>query len=849
MRFCSKITRKMGAIYIPSAITIWVIVISSLVQFVTVIADVHCHMESYFSSPFVTAQYQQVTMTTGCRSRDVTSTSQQVYVLQLISGGPSHGHHGAQVSLSIAPIKSGIHSDTLIFVLSSQRRTTWRISSKHLNSTVKHIFIVNHDSRVRKVGRINLTVVKPLDIAPGSTELLKWVRLRYDAVTGFSEIKQANHIQQSVGIEPDAPATCVLSNEPSSMTQSRYIQSQDIKGCADPMATGDLHIIEVASTHTNPLKMSQNDITVNLDSSRGERHLVLVLKSQHGVQWVLRSRNFKGSIIILSNNNVDHSALHNVEIQMRTMVQVHSGRNLIRWIEEQYTTMRSYSSISVANHIDLDLGELPVVEEAHDVPKNPILPMDSFLTMVNKDRSRPGSHVSPFDSVSKTQVAIQQAINIQCDKSHLVVSLRKPILQMIGMDAGHLSLSDTSCIARSNMTHFILESPFTGCGTKRREDADGVAYANSIKVLPIDDEYSGSHGNPPDHSGMGMMFSDDANTHLDDEDFQVGETIKVAFECLFKSDTADERKTIEQPKHHIHPKFGPKLRDTLGYSLEVFTDNFNSPEKNFPILLQEKEKINIEASINADKRLHVVVDTCWLSTDPLDTSKEHKDHTPPLIQSGCKLEERTEWEEGNNIAKKRFSFLFSNYLHNDEKTYLHCELGVCSSDRDYAAQLFKTCVAPDTYCLFKKNGINGYGNTANGHMKIVHLGPFMTETARIKSLPPVIETKPIQHANTDDSKIPNRSYAKNDATSQINTDITEKCQSVIINGVDTPTVIGISVAAFIIGVLLTAALWLIHTHTGPGKIQQRRNRVPRRILRTPEGSSESTPNSTTPMQT
>ena len=33
-------------------------------------------------------------------------------------------------------------------------------------------------------------------------------------------------------------------------------------------------------------------------------------------------------------------------------------------------------------------------------------------------------------------------------------------------------------------------------------------------------------------------------------------------------------------------------------------------------------------------------------------------------------------------------------------------------------------------------------------------------------------------------------------------------------GLDSGTVVGISFAAFIIGVLLTAALWVIHTHTG-----------------------------------
>ena len=41
------------------------------------------------------------------------------------------------------------------------------------------------------------------------------------------------------------------------------------------------------------------------------------------------------------------------------------------------------------------------------------------------------------------------------------------------------------------------------------------------------------------------------------------------------------------------------------------------------------------------------------------------------------------------------------------------------------------------------------------------------------------------------------------------------CQQVVqVEGLDSGTVVGIAFAAFVIGVLLTAALWCIHTHTG-----------------------------------
>lgn len=43
-------------------------------------------------------------------------------------------------------------------------------------------------------------------------------------------------------------------------------------------------------------------------------------------------------------------------------------------------------------------------------------------------------------------------------------------------------------------------------------------------------------------------------------------------------------------------------------------------------------------------------------------------------------------------------------------------------------------------------------------------------------------------------------------------------QTVVVEGLDSGTVIGIAFAAFIIGVLLVAALWFIHTHTGQASL-------------------------------
>lgn len=65
-------------------------------------------------------------------------------------------------------------------------------------------------------------------------------------------------------------------------------------------------------------------------------------------------------------------------------------------------------------------------------------------------------------------------------------------------------------------------------------------------------------------------------------------------------------------------------------------------------------------------------------------------------------------------------------------------------------------------------------------------------------------------------------------------------QIVRIEGLDSPTVVGIAFAAFLIGTMLSGTLWYIHSRTVPAKKRQLRRR-------SAETSGESTPSSTAPI--
>ncbi|KAH9500306.1 Transforming growth factor beta receptor type 3 [Bulinus truncatus] len=73
----------------------------------------------------------------------------------------------------------------------------------------------------------------------------------------------------------------------------------------------------------------------------------------------------------------------------------------------------------------------------------------------------------------------------------------------------------------------------------------------------------------------------------------------------------------------------------------------------------------------------------------------------------------------------------------------------------------------------------------------------------------------------------------------------EQQPRIIIEGLDSATVVGIAFAAFAIGILLTGALWFIHSHTGDVSCCPVKRVVTSH--RGPDASGDLTPNSSSPM--
>lgn len=73
----------------------------------------------------------------------------------------------------------------------------------------------------------------------------------------------------------------------------------------------------------------------------------------------------------------------------------------------------------------------------------------------------------------------------------MVIAIPKSLLR--GADREHIRALDVDCHASENVTHFFLDVPLTGCGTKSRHANSSVIYSNEALPVPAMAEDVVSH--------------------------------------------------------------------------------------------------------------------------------------------------------------------------------------------------------------------------------------------------------------------------------------------------------------------------------------------------------------------
>ncbi|KAM6217987.1 transforming growth factor beta receptor type 3 [Rhynchocyon petersi] len=784
-----------------------------------------CEASPVNASHPVQALMESFTVLSGCASRGTTGLPQEVHILNLRDADQGPSQPQREVTLHLNPISSvHIHYKPIVFLLNSPKPLVWHLKTERLASGVSRLFLVSEGSLVQfSSANFSLSAkTEERNFPHGNDHLLHWAQKEYGAVTSFTELKIARNIYIKVGEDQVFPPTCNIGKNFLSLNYlAEYLQPKAADGCMMSSQPQDkeVHIIELISPNSNPYSAFQVDIIIDIRPFRKDpevvKNLILILKCKKSVNWVIKSFNIKGNLKVISPNSIGFGKESEKSMTMTKSIRndiPSTQENLVKWaLDNGYSPVTSYTMAPVANrfHLRLENNEEMRDEEVHTIPPElqilrghgtlPALENPPIRGRGGHDRdflfhfpdiSRRGRKEGEEDGIpwpkdpvnpsvqlfpdprepEEVQGSMDIALSVRCDNGKMTVAIEKDSLQASSHSRIELTLLDTSCKAKMNGTHFVLESPLNSCGTQHwRSPTNSMVYQNSILIQgPSPGESSGWPDGYEDlESGDNGVPGD-----MDEGDISFLSLPEVVrFNCSVQQQVGNPISFQDPPNRNIT------------FNMELYnTDLFLVPSQGV-FSVAENGHVYVEVSVTkADRELGFAIQTCFIS--PYSNPDRMSDYT--IIENICPKDESVKFYNPKKVHfpllhaemdKKRFSFIFKSVF-NTSLLFLQCELTLCTK-KEKDPQKLPKCVPPDEACT----SLDASMIWAMMQNKKTFTKPLAVIFSGADSQgPSVKEPIPIPPP--------------------------------VFHGLDTLTVMGIAFAAFVIGALLTGALWYIYSHTG-----------------------------------
>ncbi|CAL1540445.1 unnamed protein product [Lymnaea stagnalis] len=518
------------------------------------------------------------------------------------------------------------------------------------------------------------------------------------------------------------------------------------------------------------------------DEEEMDRDIHLLVKSPPNLKWSLHSKSIAGLVEIVADADVRTTGVKFSSVALRTEVITVSGRELVDWSKDFIAPVQLYAGIHGANTIKLKIPP---------TGKNKASPRDRTTSSNGKPEKGPVRKNGPDQQdPSKNQ------IRTTCAGGQMEVVISKIFIEWAGLGDYKISLTDPTCqpIEESDDS-IILRTGLTACGTQAAPMDDVVSFTNAviIKTPPglvnsyLEDEVGSGFFREEGGSGL-----DDLDPLTDDEDYGK-KHLNITVECKI---------SIEKPSAKC---------DMILYKEPLF----RTTKTNYPVTVLKDSFMFIKASIGSDSTL--MVDSCWFSNSKLPQDSDA--HTEMIVTNGCErdpyftlIDPPMESHNGPNMNEAKFRIIFKDWIKGYSQIYLHCQFYSCQ--RSSATGCVR---GPRKGCT---EIVPGDPRPRRPACAPVTIGPLELID---RDIPKQVLVTP--QARPD--------YRKDDSNHG-------QQQRIIVEGLDSATVVGIAFAAFAIGILLTGALWFIHSHTGPIKRGVSNHRGA-------DASGDLTPNSSSPM--
>ncbi|XP_071983851.1 transforming growth factor beta receptor type 3 isoform X2 [Engystomops pustulosus] len=663
--------------------------------------------------------------------------------------------------------------------------------------------------------------------------------------------------KSSAGPIPKAP--CLLSPVTENHPVQAFLESYNVlSGCASKGTISqpqEVHIINLKIAEDDPYQ-SEYEVTLHLTPiSTVDVHrkpLVFILNSPRPVTWELKTERLEAGIprffFVPEDSTVQFdsgSLAMNTQTEERFLP--YENDELLQWTIKNYGAVTSFTEMKMTNYIDIRVGEDNTFPATCNIQKNFISlnylgrylePQSAMSCELGGEEERL-VYIVELDSPSaKPYSSFQVDIIVDISPRHPDVTLVKSLVLILKCS------KSVNWVIRTSNIHGKLEvlTPNSVTFNKDPEKmlftskqviqnipssrerlikwaSDGNYPVTSYTYAPVankfhiklddiemNDEENFTrppeldllqHGNH-DHTAQDhflKIFGERDRHEMPKEPEEVQGNINVAlsvkcdqtkmeasvakdslqFNCTIPRDSTDPLERI-----FVRPD---ATTNNVTFNMELYkTDLFlTSAQDPFPVA--ENGQVFVEVSVTkVEKELSFVIHTCSVSSSSnVDASNVHT-----IIENICPTDESVKFYKVKNMnyptlqeqtEKKRFSFMFKS-MFNTSLVFLHCELSLCTNS-DGAVEGLPKCIRPDEACT-----------SLDSSMIMVFIDNKKTLT---KPLAVVSTEKP---SGTSPSKV--------------HPSIPEP----IFYGLDTPIVVGIAFAAFIIGALLTGALWYIYSHTG-----------------------------------
>ncbi|GFO45555.1 transforming growth factor beta receptor type 3 [Plakobranchus ocellatus] len=450
-------------------------------------------------------------------------------------------------------------------------------------------------------------------------------------------------------------------------------------------------------------------------------------------------------------------------------------------------------------------------------------------------------------------------VSSKCENRTMEIKLLKSFIETHKLDKSKMFIGTPDCgMTSETKIAVVFKAPLTQCGINIGEPigTKGVRHKASLviqtppglgKQLLMEEMGSGylaSLGQAqkkPDTEIEGESDTDEIAERgsglqdrepdgmYDDEDFpSVEESLlkekkdRGPDSITFDVECIEPQKALQQTRKGIKPPKGtlattPVLSQYEPYvSMMVSQFSFiERPVMQLPIRVSSQDSVHVHAKLK-NKDATLLVDSCWFSRSD---HPHNRSALPALfIKQGCDFGlDGVEWKDdpvdapiGTNLVTSEFSIkgktlhqlLSSNLVRPGSLPhwYLHCEYRDCQ--RIMREQVLWCPLMPEQRCKLYESQQKSASSSSSKWGPLT-LGPFVIDADGSGYFK---DGHRLFGQNQDkDTNNPEGQSGGQKATPQ---------QLIIMEGLDPFLAVGIAFATFVLGIVLVAAIWCIHTRTG-----------------------------------